>query len=217
MITAEELCKKVRQLINEAEDDALVTLLSADTRSLNEHIAALMPDAVFLVQNNKAWGCVNPKSVAVPTESIVADDDGTGSFELPDDFVSLVSLLLDGWERPCTFLYPSNSAVALAQHAPITRAGSCRPVCVEGLSAQGRRTLCYYTLPRGITPVVRTFIYEASYNPLTGLSGDDQALHKAVAYQCAALLFGLFERGDAATYYSRLAAAFCNNVEPEKN
>lgn len=217
MITAAELCKKVRQLVNEAENDAAVTLLSVDTRSLDEHIAALMPDAVLLVQRNKGWGCVNPKSYDVPTENIGVNDDGTGFFCLPDDFVSLVALHLDGWERPCTFLYPAASAVAMAQHNVNTRAGSSKPVCVEGVSATGERLLCYYSLPQGKAPVVETFVYEASYDPSQGLLGSDVSLHKAVAYQCAALLFGLFERGDAAAYYSHLAAAFCNNVEPEKS
>ena len=90
MITAEQLRCKVRQLINEFDDDAAVTLLADDTKALDRHIDALLPDAVLLVQRNKGSGMLNPKSVlpvAVPTEN---EGEGTGYILLPDDFVKLV-------------------------------------------------------------------------------------------------------------------------------
>ena len=89
MITAEQLRSKVRQLINESDDDGAVTLLTDDTKMLDRHIDALMPDAVLLVQRNNTRGVVNPKSAvaaAVPAEK---DGDGTGYILLPDDFVHL--------------------------------------------------------------------------------------------------------------------------------
>lgn len=218
MITTENLYRKVRQLINETDDAASVTMLSEDTRSLDEHIAALMPDAVLFIQKNKGWGNVNPKSLFISSEEIIQNEDGTGIMLLPDDFVALTVLEMEGWQRPCTSLYPATSAMAAAQYNPHTRAGFCKPVCVEHVSVNGKRALCYYSLPPDTTPVVKKFIYEACYNPMNGLSGDDVALHNAVAYQCAAFLFGMFERGNNAEYFSKIAAALCyNNVETIKN
>ena len=197
MISAEDLRLKVRQIINEMPDDADVSLLSDDTRSIDEHISALMPDAVLWVQKTKAWGCLNPKN-AVDAE-IKQCGDGTGEILLPKDFVKLISLQLEGWERPCIMLFPSVSTVALAQHNTYTRAGVSRPVCVEEYNADGRTIAHCFSLPQGVEPKLRTLLYEACYNPLEGVSGCDEALHKAVAYQCAAMLYNVFERRDCST------------------
>lgn len=211
MITDEELRLKVRQIINEMHDDADVTLLNDDTRSIDEHIMALLPDAVIWVQRNKGWGAVNPKSVAAVT--IKNNGDGTGEIVLPEDFVRLISIQLDGWQRPCTQMYPSESAVAAAQHNAYTRAGLCRPVCVESYNADGRTVLSYYSLPKDSVPQLKELLYEARYNAEEGVSGCDAALHKAVAYQCAALLFNTFERRDCANSLMGIAAAYCNNYQ----
>ena len=213
MITAEQLRCKVRQLINESDDDGAVTLLTDDTKMLDRHIDALMPDAVLLVQRNKTRGVVNPKSAvaaAVPAEK---DGDGTGYILLPDDFVQLVSLRMSGWSAPCTRVYAANSQVALMQHNRYARSGGVRPVCSEDILPSGERCLRYWWLPKGEQPVVEHLIYEARYDALKGLSGDDEALHKAVAYYCAALLMNVFGRGDMAAVFMNTAAALCANVE----
>lgn len=213
MITAEQLRGKVRQLVNELDDDAAVTLLSEDTKALDRHIDALMPDAVLLVQNNKGRGTLNPQTaqaVAVPT---VENGEGTGYILLPDDFVQLVSLRMDGWSRPCTRLCAPDSQATLMQHSRYTRSGGVRPVCSEDLLPAGGRCLRYWWIPQGTQPVVRHFVYEARYDAAKGLSGNDEALHKAVAYYCAALLMGTFGRGDMASHFMNVAAALCGNVK----
>ncbi len=48
-----ELLRKVRIVINEAVDDNDVSLLSVDTRSLDDSILELLPRAVLFVQSNK--------------------------------------------------------------------------------------------------------------------------------------------------------------------
>ena len=213
MITAEQLRCKVRQLINEFDDDAAVTLLTDDTKALDRHIDALLPDAVLLVQRNKGRGMLNPKSVlpvAVPTEN---EGEGTGYILLPDDFVKLVSLRMAGWSRPCARLYPADSRMALMQHSRYTRSGGVRPVCSEDVLPTGKRCLRYWWLPKGQQPMVEHLVYEARYDAAEGLSGDDEALHKAVAYYCAALLMNVFGRGDMAAVFMNTAASICADVE----
>lgn len=211
MITNDELRLKVRQIINEMHDDSAVTLLSDDTRSIDEHITALLPDAVLWIQRNKGWGSLNPKRA---TDVTVKDNgDGTGEIILPTDFVKLISLQMEGWHTACTQMFPSESAVAVAQRNPYTRAGCYRPVCVESYNADGRVVMIYYSLPKESVPQLKELLYEACYNPDEGLAGCDTALHKAVAYQCAAMLFNIFERRDCASSLMGIAAAYCNNYQ----
>lgn len=213
MITAVQLHSKVRQLINEIDDDAAVTLLTDDTKVLDKHIDALMPDAVLLVQKNKGQGALNPKSLTTVAVSTPGNGEGTGYILLPDDFVELLSVRMNGWSRPCNVLFQPYSQMALMQHNSYTRSGGVRPVCTEDVLPSGQRCMRYWWLPKGTQPVVEHFIYEARYNAEEGLSGNDEALHKAVAYYCAALLMNIFGRGDMYASFSNVAAALCGNVE----
>lgn len=212
MSSAEELRLRVRQIINEMHDDESVSLLSDDTRSLDEHIEALMPDAVLWVQKHKGWGCVNKKSAN--DAAIKNCGDGTGEILLPDDFVDIIELQMVGWQRPCVLLFPSGSAVAAAQFNEYTRAGECSPVCVDSFNDYGQRVICYYSLREDKEHKIRKFLYEARYNAAEGLVDGDARLHTAVAYQCAAMLYNIFERADCANSLMAIAAAYCNNVEP---
>lgn len=216
MIATDELVRRVRRLVNEAEEDASLSLVSEDTRSIDTHILRLLPQAVALAQRNKGKGvgCVNPRSVS-PHDAVIADNgDGGGALSLPADFVSLVSLQLDGWRRPCTVLHASGSAEALAQGNRYTRAGMCRPVCVEGCGAGGTRVALLYPLPQGAG--LGHFVYEASFDAEQGLVGGDAVLEDAVAYYCTALLYSVFERGDQATAFLSLATALCNGKNTER-
>ena len=56
MIATDELVRRVRRLVNEAEDDAALSLISEDTRSIDAHIMRLLPQAVALAQRNKGNG-----------------------------------------------------------------------------------------------------------------------------------------------------------------
>lgn len=215
MITSAVLHSKVRALLNEAEDSTAISLLTYDTRSLDDHIAMLMPDAVLFVQKSKGWGMLNPKLAT----DIVIDEckDGVCTFSLPDDFVSLVSLQMNGWLRPCRVLFPPSSVVAAMQGNRYTRAGCCKPVCVEEVSPSGSRIVRCFSLPSDSEPSVTHFVYEARYNPDEGLSGNDEALHLAVAYRCAGMLYALFERHDNANSLFAIAATYCNSPEPKKD
>lgn len=216
MITTDGLVKRVRRLVNEAECDKELTLLSEDTLSIDTHILRLLPQAVAMVQKNKGTGagCVNPRSVGSEEASIADNGDGGGMMLLPDDYVSVVSLQLCGWRRPCTLLYAGSSAEALAQGNSHTRAGLCRPVCVEGVDGQGKRAAMLYPLTADMA--LKHFVYEAAFNAEDGLIGGDAVLEDAVAYYCAALLYSVFERRDQAASFLSLATALCNGKNTER-
>ena len=119
-----ELIKKVRLVINEAADDNDVSLLSVDTRQLDDTIRDLLPRAVLFIQKNKgaASGRVNARNVAPAGICVAPDASGGGLLLLPDDFVSLVSLQLKGWQSPAHHLYAHDSREAMCNrtvlHAP---------------------------------------------------------------------------------------------------
>lgn len=211
MITTDALKRKVRYLLNEAENDSDVTLIAADTRKIDDYIELLLPQAVLFVQKNSRHCGVNPKNATIDVEKITTAADGSGSFPLPDDFVRLVTVQMNGWKRPCNVLYPDDSPLALAQGNTYTRAGWCKPVVVQRFDADSNKILCYYSLPSGISPRVDSFVYEARYIPDEGLCGNDEALHDAVAYQCAALVFNLFDKHDSAAAMLSIAASLCNS------
>jgi hypothetical protein len=215
MITTEELVKRVRVLINEAEEDKTIELLSENTCSFDKSIRALLPQAVNIVQNN----CLGRKRVntrAMKPNRLVIVFSGTdcGYIAVPADFVSLVSIKLDCWERGCTRLYPEFSPIALWQCNVNTRARRCRPVCVEELDETGNKIIGLYPLSDGAK--LEHFVYEASFDHLDGLDGYDNGMDDAVAYQCAALLYNVFEKYDAANLFMSLSVALYNGLPVKK-
>lgn len=207
----DELLKKVKIVINEAGDDSDVSLLSADTRRLDDSILELLPRAVSLIQKSKGVvaGRVNTKSPLTSSLDIKSNGEGGGVFVLPDDFVRLVSFQLEGWRSPVNQLYAHNSREAAWQHNEYTRAGVCRPVCFESLNKNGERCAVLYPLPKDEGAKPKYFIYEATFNPADGLNGYDDGMPDAVVYECASLLYAMFERYDAANAMLSQALAAC--------
>ena len=215
MITTDELVKKVRLLINEAEEDESISLLTEDARSLDKSIRMLLPQSVSVIQSAKMPGKrVNVRSVQPSSVIIKENGDGAGCISLPSDFVSLVQLGVKGWERPCSLLYPALSQQAVWQKNKCTRAGKSRPVCVEGVDFAGNRVAELYPLPE--TALLEALVYEASFNPNEGLDGYDEGMDDAVAYLCAALLYNMFEKYDAAKMFHSYAMALCGSVNVKK-
>ncbi|MBR5475559.1 MAG: hypothetical protein IKV17_01905 [Bacteroidaceae bacterium] len=216
MITHNELKAKVRLLLNEEDGGEVVTLLSDDTRNIDDYIESLLPEAVLFVQKSSRVGGVNPKSSIIGDRGITVAEDGSGYFKLPNDFVRLISFAMRGWERPCNKIYPADSVVAMAQRNKYTRAGWSKPVCVEGFDKEAARVIYFYSLPPDTEPFIEELVYDTVYVPTDGLRCDDRHLIEAVAYQCAALLYNVFEKRDTASLFFSMAAALCNGSEPNK-
>ena len=206
MITTEELVKKVRRLVNEAEDDASVTLISEDSRSFDDTIMALLPQAVSFVQKNSHGGYVNVRVIPPGNLTITVFDDCPSLF-LPDDFVRLVSFQLKGWRMPCTLLSSPDSLEAIYILNQKPTEGAFRPVCIEGVSNTGERIMKLF--PAEYTTAVQHFVYEAQFNVAEGLNMCDSCMVDAVAYACAALLYNVFERYDSAKLFFSLALTLC--------
>lgn len=204
-------------MINEAENDDDVALLSADTRSFDESIMELLPRAVSLVQKNRGARRVNTRAADIQAADIIPDDSGCGMLALPDDFVDLVSLRLAGWNSPVYRLFAHNSREAIWQQNAFTRAGCCRPVCIEAFAPDGGRMAMLCPLPDGDGGNPEHFVYEAAFNAEEGLDGYDDGMPDAVVYACASLLYSVFERYDAANAMLSLALAACGGNVNEKH
>lgn len=206
-----ELLKKVRLVINEAADDSDVSLLSVDTRQLDDCIMELLPSAVSFIQKNKgaAAGRVNTRTLEPNDMEVKTDESGGGMLLLPYDFVGLVSLQLSGWQSPAHHLHAHDSREAAWQRNEYTRAGSCRPVCVEAFTPAGERCAMLFPLPDGDAVKPLHFVYEAAFNAAYGLNGYDDGMVDAVVYECASLLYRMFERYDAANAMLSQALAAC--------
>ena len=218
MITADELVKRVRRLLNEAEEDAGLSFLSEETRNIDGHVFGLLPQAVALVQRNKAPDCgnVNPRVVDIGMAVLADNGDGCASLPLPDDFVALVSVQLKGWRRSCLRLLSQDCGEALAMNSGYVRAGVCRPLCMEGVAGDGSRVALLSPLPADGAPQLEHFVYEAAFNADEGLVGCSDVLADAVAYYCVALLYSVFERQDQSNAYLSLATLLCNGNGGER-
>lgn len=218
MITTDELVKRVRRLLNEAEEDARLSLLYEETRSMNAHIIRLLPQAVALVQKNKAPECgnVNPRAVDVDAVEFVECGGREAMIALPDDFETLVSLQLKGWKRPCRQMLSLESCEAVAHSNGYARAGVCRPLCVESVADDGSRTVRLSPVSEKSEPLLDHFIYEAVFDTSYGLEGCAPLLADAVAYYCAALLYSVFERREQANAFLSLATLLCNGKNIER-
>lgn len=217
MITVNELVEKVRRLVNESDKDASLSLVTSGLRSLDDSIKALLPQAVALVQKQKsrAGEQVNVKHLYPITVNVADNGDGAGSMPLPDDYVGPVAVQLEGWKRPVTTVCDEASPEAIRQKSPFLRAGCCNPVCVESTGPEGKRMMLLYPLVSAGSKI-EIFAYEATFNVDDGLLKCTAPMADAVAYTCAALLYNMFERYDAANAFMSLANALCNNIKMER-
>lgn len=208
MITTQELIKKVRCLINETDDGATaVSLITDDIRSIDDTIKELLPQAVAIVQKQSKGKFVNVKS-RVPANVVLREFTGKGiSMVLPADFANLVSVKLKSWTTPCVEVSLPNSAVVLYKFGNAVASVSSRPVCVEDILANGVRVLKLF--PACSTDKLHHFVYEAQFNAAEGLNRCDDRMVDAVSYVCAALLYNVFERYDAAKPFMTFASALC--------
>ena len=206
-----ELLKRVRVVMNESADDSDVSLLSLDTRRLDDSIKELLPRAVSFVQDNKGAtaGRVNTKSLPLSSTIVADNSSGGGLMELPEDFVEIVSLQLEGWQSPVCRLHSHNSSEAAWQRNAYTRAGVNRPVCIETFSPTGARCALLFPYQGDSGSKLHHFVYEAAFNPVEGLKGYDKGMEDAVVYACASLLYTVFERYDAANAMLTQALAAC--------
>ena len=207
MITTQELINKVRYLINETDADAGISLITDDMRSIDDTIIKLLPQAVAIVQKQSNGKHVNVKNILPSNIAINELPDGTYAIALPTDFAALVLIKLKSWKTPCFEVSLPGSPEARYKFGGNASAVSLRPVCVEDFTSGGERVLKLF--PANSSDRVSHFVYEAQFNAVYGLDTCDKRMADAVSYVCAALLYNVFERYDAAKTFMSFATALC--------
>ena len=134
---------------------------------------------VLLAAPLHAVPCVSDFSGA----GITAREDGSGEIALPDDFLRLARLRMEGWKRPVTVLIPEESAAYPKQFHPATRGGCAKPAAVL---VRGGKALEYFS----VTGTPR--IAEALYIPFSGIGEEyPDKLGGATAWMLAALVLSV--------------------------
>ena len=207
MITTQELINKVRYLVNETDADAGISLITDDMRSIDDTIIKLLPQAVAIVQKQSNGKQVNVKKILPPYVTLNELSNGVYAILLPSDFAALVSIKLNSWKTPCVEISLPDSAEARYKFGGNASAVSLRPVCVEDFTSGGEKVLKLF--PASSSDRLSHFVYEAQFNALYGLNACDNRMVDAVSYVCAALLYNVFERYDAAKTFMSFATALC--------
>ena len=207
MITNDELIKKVRFLINEADGENSIPTITDDLRCIDDTISELMPQAVAIVQRQSNGKNVNVKKLFSSEAQLRTLPDGFGEVDMPEDFADLLSVKLKSWRIPCIQLSSHSSVEILHKLGGYLSAVASKPVCAEDYSEEGNKVLKLF--PVSDSAVLEYLVYEAQYDVATGLNLCDSRMADAVSYVCAALLYNVFERYDAAKSFMSFAAALC--------
>lgn len=203
MVATEDIVSKVRSIMNEIGEDANTSLLEEDTIKIDEYIKSCIPEAVSLVVQNSPNRCVNPKSSSALA---IGNSDGTGYIELPSDYIALVAFKMIGWKRIVSKTHGADSEVYKAQNNPATRAGKCKPVCVETYDYTGKHIMEYYSVGSTDEHTVEMFVYESKFDESVGLNIEiGNPLFGAVCYMCASLVYSIFENQPTAKEMQTIA------------
>jgi hypothetical protein len=147
-MTREELIKKVALKMDEisSSDDVIVPVNAGDNNPLytqinnllNESVNdALMKAPVYRIQNQ-----IETVSNAT-SKSLFGDTRRAAVFAVPNDFIRLVQINDDLFQRPITELAIEGDDVDKRQHNRHLVAKYAKPVAVMGRGADGRTITCY--------------------------------------------------------------------------
>ena len=186
MVKKDEIISKVKAIMNEiGEEETNSSLLDEDTIKIDQYIESCIGDALAMIVLKSAIP-VNPKK---GTSNPVNNNDGTGYIVLPDDFLKLIAFKMEGWKRTVSEAFPLDSEKAKQQSNEYTRGGNNKPVCVLSYSPEGKKVLEYYSVT-GSNHTVSVFVYEASYEPSSGINMESSdAVFYALCYMAAGLVY----------------------------
>lgn len=194
-MTREELIKKVALKMDEisSSDDVIVPVNAGDNNPLytqinnllNESVNdALMKAPVYRIQNQ--IGTVKNAT----SKSLFGDTRKAAVFAVPNDFIRLVQINDDLFQRPIIELAIEGDDVDKRQHNRHLVAKYARPVAVMGRNGNGRTISCY-SYGSGDTPNP-SLLYIKRYEggkDATEETGLDDYMIDLVSWVCAGRVF----------------------------
>ena len=199
-MTKQDFIQRVLSILNEADIEASgVMLTGADTTKISHYIEQLYPaawrTAVSLFPRN--W--FKAKSFS---DNIVEVDapKGVGFVHLPDDFLTLSSFKMKGWDIACFDAQLENEQIMRKQSNEFTRGNPQRPVCVVGqVYGVYGDVMRYYSLPKSADAkdhIVEQAFYIPNVRELADSPEIDERLFEPLAYLCASHTMTSFEKHD---------------------
>lgn len=205
-----EFIARVMQIMNELgwNDTESNAFIGSDTTKVKGHINKVFVDAWRKAVNilPKTYFTIKDFS---KQQFFPDTTTGTGYIVLPDDFYTLFSFKIKGWQVESETIYDSSEPIARIQANEYTRGNVCRPVCIKNKRAIERievaesiieikDTLDYYSVPKGFKHIVLKAFYIPIIAPLEDEPQLNEKLFIPLAYLCASMVFYIFEKPDIA-------------------
>lgn len=205
-----EFISRVMQIMNELgwNDTESNAFIGSDTTKVKGHIESVFVDAWCKAVN------VFPKTyftiIDFSRQKLISDIPlGTGYIVLPEDFYSLVSFKMRGWQVASETLIPSSDPIARVQANEYTRGNFVRPVCVlsnktiksrvdDNFIYTQKDVLEYYSVTVGSVQEIEEALYIPLISPLKDNPEINDKLFIPLAYICASTVFYIFEKPDIA-------------------
>ena len=199
-MTREELIKKVALKMDEisSSDDVIVAVDSSDNNPLYTQINGLLNESINDILTKAPihrltsfvdvvlQGNANTCDAPVGNRSVAV-------FNVPKDFIRLVSIVDTNFKRPIVELSFEGDEVDKRQHNKFLMAKSSKPVAVLGLNAegQGENKITCYSYDKNTTPYP-TMHYISRFEGALDLSSNitiDDYLADIVSWACAGRVF----------------------------
>lgn len=121
----------------------------------------------------------------LPVQSLEAREDGTGSLSLPDDFVRLLRMRMEGWRRPVVVPIRDTDDAYVQQFNHVLRGGESKPVVAL---CEDDRRLEYFSSSKGADAKIA----EARYFGFTEVNDDyPERLADITAWKTAELVLAV--------------------------
>lgn len=202
-ILVDNLINEVRITLDENAPQSSYLYESSDNIELDDIIRSKVVDAVRLALEDAPLSFLEPKEVTSPT--IKGNDDGSGKITLPEDFLRLAGLKLNGWNRGVSIVYNKGSEMDYIQRNKYTRGTATKPVCVFSHTDDGERCIEYFVAAKndnGYDHTIVDYHYVAIPSIEVDANGGGEfisfpnLLHFAIVNYCAGLV--LTSRGEQA-------------------
>lgn len=133
------------------------------------------------------------------TPTVQAGASGTGTLSLPEDYMRLVCVKMNGWKLPCTNIVLITDPKYVLQKNRYSRGNSTHPVLVKNGSV-----LEYYSVPAGTTAACEYF----RYLPLPTISSStveiEPLLYNRIITRITALTLASLKDENASTFFELL-------------
>ena len=197
-MTREELIKKVALKMDEisSSDDVIVPVSSGDNNPLytqinnllNESVNdALMKAPIYRILNQ----VLTLSSSNMTIKSILGGKRKTAVFTIPENFIRLVSINDDAFQRPVVELSIEGDDIAKRQHNKFLVAGNAKPVAVLGRGSLGLRQITCYSYGELDTPSP-SLLYIKRYDNDSDTTAEtdlDEYMTDLVSWVCAGKVF----------------------------